>query len=81
MLAAKDSIYCLYWLRWARRLLLKCVAIAPLSNRRLLIIQLDMIDRALDVIEDARAQVLGREIPNRHVRHPVVIRLKDGRVI
>jgi hypothetical protein len=55
MLASRDDVYVGYWIRWARRLFVKVVATAPLSNRRLLIIQLDMIDAALEVIENARA--------------------------
>jgi hypothetical protein len=51
MLAGQPRYYVDAWLRWARRLLVKVVATAPLSDRHLLIIQLDMVDDALDVVE------------------------------
>jgi hypothetical protein len=81
MLAKDPDFYVEAWLAAVRRLLVKYVATTPLGNRSLLISQLDMIDAALQVVEDARAPVLGRTPSNQSVRHPVNIRLRDGRLI
>jgi hypothetical protein len=59
MLAAETHIYAAYWLKAARRLLVKGIATAPLSDRRRLISQLGLVDAALQVIEDARARLAG----------------------
>jgi hypothetical protein len=60
LLADQPDWYALYWLRWARRILDEDTD--PVGSPRLRA-QLDQIDALMDLIEDRRAEVLGRSIP------------------
>jgi hypothetical protein len=80
LLARDPDIYVRHWLAAYRRFLIKGNATAPIGSRALLD-QLGIIDAVLDLIEATRARVQGRTLPHREVRHPVGIRMKDGRVV
>ena len=60
LLAEQADLYALYWLRWARRIL--DADVDPVGGARLRV-QFDQIDALMDLIEDRRAEVLGRGIP------------------
>ena len=80
LLATDPDFYVRHWLAACRRFLIKGNATAPIGSRALLD-QLGILDAVLDLIEAARARVLGHTLPNLEVRRPVNIRMRDGRVI
>jgi hypothetical protein len=80
LLARDPDFYVHHWRAAYRRFLIKGTARAPIGSRALLD-QLGILDAVLDLIEAARERVLGRTLPHREIRHPVAIRMKDGRVI